>query len=602
MNENSKAKQSNMDYQCTACLKPLHPGATVCPYCLSRQHTSKWHTVSLTLQWSAGAVAIISLVVALHSLINLYSGWLEQKHTVNELAQAARLLEQAHNYYYAWDLTEQALALDPNSPKLRRYQMELAMQWLRNTRGIQKLSYSTMADTVTPVLYRALNSLENETAATVFAHIGFAQYLKSRDTAVLTDIDALFKRALELDGSNTYANVFRGFWLIFTTKSEHYQEAIQHFETASNDKHQQAWVREWYLYALNLLVDTSDPTILADSGKRMLVLANDSRINNQMLYGWRLRSNIVRHFGAFRTVSPYVEELLDTLPPQQTIATLNWLIKDLQTSKTLGAQYALARLNEKTGNSQQALTIYETLLENKPRKELHKLISEAYVRITGHPPAQDSKRDYMNDPIPSTGDLWRFHADSLLKFDFLWQPSNFTAALRYFAPEPENPHLEDRLPKTLAVFARTRDRIKEWVDARERLILSGYQHPYRNKAEEYISKNNLYKVMFHYGKLAYLNGSWDTAITALKDMMAHRGQGDADTWYWLARAHSQRAQNTHDPELKKHDIKAALTALQKHVDVLIADKKNIDWQRIKTDSALEVVRPQDAYQRLIRGR
>ncbi|MGD8595386.1 MAG: hypothetical protein PVF82_21340, partial [Gammaproteobacteria bacterium] len=500
MEETDTGQAEAESHRCKACRKPIKPNAKLCPYCHSRQTDTPWHKISVLLQWSAGAVTMVSLIVALNTLTNFYAGWLEKKNTVEELTYAAHWLEQSDNFYYAWNLVDQALDLDPSNARIRQYQIDLAMHWLRSgsTRSNRKASYTELADTVTPVLYRALTSLNDQHAADVFAHIGFAKFLKSRETAVLTDINAVFAKALQYDNNNLYANVFRGFWLLFDHQDTHYQEAINHFENALNNHKNndaQAWINDWYLAGLNLVRDTKSEPTNHDVAKRLFALANQMRKSNHPIDNSRIRDNMLRLFGSFRELDTNIEQLLTILPPEEFLQTLHWLAgnsdfeingaqkTDSQNTvshktilpQAMAAQYVMARLNERLGRNDAALPIYKELLNNNPHKRLKQHIVDAYIRITQHPPQEVLARTYMNDPVPSTGDLWQFHADSLLKFDFVWQPHNFTAALDFFEPTPDNPALRGRVTEALQIFAQARDRIKEWIDVRERQLLSGNQ-------------------------------------------------------------------------------------------------------------------------------
>lgn len=603
MEETGTTQYKEARLHCKACRTPINSQAKLCPHCHTHQTESRWHKVAVALQWIAGAVTIVSLVVALNTLINFYTDWLEKNNTVKELTQAAKWLDQSQNYAYAWDLIEQALQLNPNNEKVRQYQIELAMQWLRSgsTRSNRKASYTEMADLVTPVLYRAITSLNSKYAATVFAHIGFAQYLKSRESAVFVDINELFAKALEIDNNNVYANVFRAYWLLFDHQHKRYDESMSLFDNAftqSLNDAESIWINGWYLHGLNLVRDTRDDRVNHDVAKRLFALVNQRRVSGQTIESWRIRENMLRLFGTFGQLDPDIEDMLEFLPPEEYLLTLNWFTNDLGTKNTLGTQYVKARLNERLGHQEQALQYYKNLLQANPGKLLKQHIVDAYIRITRQPPQELHTRTYVNDPVPSSGDLWQFHKDSLLKFDFVWQPTNFSAALEYFQPTAENSALIDRLDEALLIFAKARDRIKDWIDVREREILRGNQHAYLKKVDEQISKSNLFQIMLQYGELAYLHRDWSKAIVTFEDTGLRNGKKDPNLLYNLALAYGQRA----IAEKRSHDIKSALNALKASLDRSVEAKLNIDWEQIKAEPAFAALGTTKEFKKLIRGR
>ena len=81
MEETDTGQAEAESHRCKACRKPIKPNAKLCPYCHSRQTDTPWHKISVLLQWSAGAVTMVSLIVALNTLTNFYAGWLEKKNT-----------------------------------------------------------------------------------------------------------------------------------------------------------------------------------------------------------------------------------------------------------------------------------------------------------------------------------------------------------------------------------------------------------------------------------------------------------------------------------------------------------------------------------------
>ncbi|MVF14979.1 hypothetical protein FT643_22905, partial [Ketobacter sp. MCCC 1A13808] len=321
--------QINSIKVCKACRKPIHINARLCPYCYSQQQANVWHTLSVFMQWSAGAVTIVSLIVAIHSLSGFYFNWIQKNRTVDELVDAAHLLEKMDYFSHAWNMIDDAINLNSGDPVLTRYQVDLAMHWLRSKS--ERFSIATgnveLADKVTPVLYRALVTADKERSADVYAHIGLAQLLKRRNAIVVMDVERLFSRALQYNHNNIYAHTFKGYWLLLAGMpgETSYQEAIQHFESAqgfSKNQFEKAWVDSWYLYGLNRIRVIDNKQVAKDVASRMIRLASLYYKQNRTIDDWRLRANIVRLLGGVRDVSPEIEYLIDVLPPQEGIGSI----------------------------------------------------------------------------------------------------------------------------------------------------------------------------------------------------------------------------------------------------------------------------------------
>jgi len=609
MEDTATDQIDTQSYLCKACRLPINPAAKVCPHCYSHQYETRGHKVSIFLQWSAVGITVISLITALHTLSNFYAGWVEKNNTVAELGFAAHWLEKADNFYDAWSLVEQALKLKPGDQKIRQYQTDLAMHWVRSvsTRANRKITYAEMADTVTPVLYGALTSLDNKRASDVYAHIGFAQYLKNREADIFTNMDELFARSLKYDSNNIYAHVFLGFWQIVSGREKNFSQAMKHYEIALNNTdasvERQNWARQWYIYGLNWLNDTKDKKIKLEIVSRIFTTANQARKANFVVANKRAFDSIFFMFGSFSEVDEDIDKMINILPPDEYLATLEWLTKKYEIKKTSSTKFVVARLNELLGRNDIAMPLYKEIITNSPYKgtRLEKKVVDAYVRITQHPPEEVLARDYNNDAIPDSGDLWQFHADSLLKFNLIYTPDNFTAALEYFNPQADNPKLKNRASEAMQIFAQARDRIKDWIDEREVEVMRGYKSAFNNEASEEISKSNLYKLMVQYGELAYLNKDWATAATAFEDTLARFGDDNPTLLYALTRAYSQQAAIAETKQLKKQYKSDALKALRTMIDESIKSRSKIAWGKIKKDQALTALRTDNGYKQLVLG-
>ncbi|NOY58194.1 MAG: hypothetical protein GXO75_04550, partial [Calditrichaeota bacterium] len=109
---------------------------------------------------------------------------------------------------------------------------QLAMLWMRKIRSTEKsLSFSEIADRLSPVLFRGVTFSKGKKAADYIAHLGWAMYLKHRDgSANPGEVQPYFDWAIKKDPKNAYAHAMLGFWMLF--RRQPLAEVKPHFEIA----------------------------------------------------------------------------------------------------------------------------------------------------------------------------------------------------------------------------------------------------------------------------------------------------------------------------------------------------------------------------------
>ncbi len=197
---------------CRACVLEIHPKATVCPHCGSKQSASKLEALSTILRWAGGTTAILSIVIATAQVRDVYSGWSESREAVAELVRAAEVERELGELKRAWSTLESALKIDPASPEVRRAQVDLAELMARRWDTGADDSWDAQID----VLYRGSASNDLERAARALAHVGWLR-IRSRGTwrhpapGEWAAASPLFERALGLDPNCGYASLMRGY-------------------------------------------------------------------------------------------------------------------------------------------------------------------------------------------------------------------------------------------------------------------------------------------------------------------------------------------------------------------------------------------------------
>jgi len=218
-----------MDKLCRSCKGSISENARVCTYCGSPQ--AMFGHFAAALEWIGGIATVVSLVLAVNSLINLFQTQFEKREALHELADAADQLRDDGDFARAWALYSDAEKLDPGSRRVRRGQEALVEEWLPNVQITGTETFTDIVNKALPVLMRALVRSDGAKKADFQALVGWAHYLEQRERKIQdTDVPGLYRRALVLDSDNTYANTFLGHW--YYSQTEDMEQGSVHFERA----------------------------------------------------------------------------------------------------------------------------------------------------------------------------------------------------------------------------------------------------------------------------------------------------------------------------------------------------------------------------------
>jgi tetratricopeptide (TPR) repeat protein len=260
----------------------------------------------------------------------------------------------ASDYPAAWSAVRDARERQPGAPGLDALEVRVAEAWVRDMQQRDGRTFTELVDPLLPALYRAASSPDKQTAADALAHVGFASFLKNRDDGgKRLDPEASYRKALDLDPTNVYANALLGHWLLVSGKPV--SAAQPYFEAALKTGRERAFVREYQIGALRWNRD--QPGTLA-----VLHVCNDMRQHGELL-DLELRQRIVS-----ATYSVPSRELFDALeialPPREHLATFLWLVEGMDVDGSAYTRFFVARLSEAAGDCAKALPIYEALLRD----------------------------------------------------------------------------------------------------------------------------------------------------------------------------------------------------------------------------------------------
>jgi tetratricopeptide (TPR) repeat protein len=274
------------------------------------------------------------------------------------LVEEAKLHQSAGDYAAAWDRYASGLAACPSSRKAAQGQERLAMDWLENIRVTQgKETFTDIADKVQPALSRAAVAEDDRRAADALAHLGWADFLRSRDGRSGLDPLRYYRQALERDPENPYAHAFLGHAIL--VRGGDLEEAKGHFDRALADRTHLSFLRGLQLAAL---MWSSRPDLQNEIAK----VANQMRVHGEGLPAVGSESLVsgiwnVYYDRLFRGNDR--EDFFAALPAADHLATFQWLFPQYADSSNRYAYlYMLAQLQETKGDRSDALETYQTLL------------------------------------------------------------------------------------------------------------------------------------------------------------------------------------------------------------------------------------------------
>jgi hypothetical protein len=267
------------------------------------------------------------------------------------LVAAAQKQRESRDYAGAWSSISRAVASGPSSKPARQEQTQIAMAWIRDMRVTAP---ATFTSTVTPLsehLHLASVTATGTLAADIRAHIGYSNFLRSREGARDLKIEEEYVAAVALDPANPFAQAMWGHWL--AVRHRPLEEVKERFRIALTSGRERDFVQRTRLAALQWY-GTREADI-----ERVRV-ADEMRRNHEPLdpaYRLEIVTGNYPRWG--REAEP---ALLAALPAADHLATFRWLVEGRDLSRSPIESYYLARLTEAAGDCAGATTLYRPLL------------------------------------------------------------------------------------------------------------------------------------------------------------------------------------------------------------------------------------------------
>jgi tetratricopeptide (TPR) repeat protein len=250
------------------------------------------------LKWVAAISALLSLAFAIQQIVEGITESNSNERQISELKQLAQVQQESGDYAMAWDSLDSAAKLadsggavakffgrlDAVSKQLRIAREDLAMAWLDDIHIVGGGKFSDVVNKLLPVLEQGSIAATSGRKADLIAHIGWAQFLRSRDGEA-TDPQRSYEQALKIDANNPYAHAYLGHWMIW--KGESLEAADAHFTAALQANRAKEKVRTLQLAAYANRQSDGD-VLYVVTVAQMLAAGEKVSVDSQSRARWHL--------------------------------------------------------------------------------------------------------------------------------------------------------------------------------------------------------------------------------------------------------------------------------------------------------------------------
>jgi hypothetical protein len=315
----------------------------------------------------SAVVAVLGIISATIGYINnganffsQVTGYFQGQSEVRTLTETADERLAHKDYDAAWRANAQARQIAPRNAGASAQQARIAMKWLEDVHtgsANGPRTFSSIVDPLKAALIEHLPGTKGAEKANLQAHIGWANFLRSRDGNPEMDITEEFNAALAEDPANMYGHVMRGFWIVW--KGGPVDRARPDLDAALASPTDPAFSDMMIMAALTN--NTSDAFVagaIEYAGKIRVAGRNiDNHTKDSLLWYY----SICLH-------SPGMLSLIaERLPPDEQIALLDWLKQgEVSDNDKRVAAYFTAHFTEAQGKKDEALRLYKDLVGPKP--------------------------------------------------------------------------------------------------------------------------------------------------------------------------------------------------------------------------------------------
>jgi len=245
---------------------------------------------------------------------------------------------------------------------LRTAREDCAMRWLREIRVRREdnETFTQVVERVLPTLAEALTPASGQRAADLRAHLGWADFLRTREGASGLDPAAHYRQALADEPANVYAHAMWGHYLMVQRRP--IAEARQHFEAAIASGREREYVRGLQFAAMFYFNQT-------EAAQEELRIASDMRMRGETVEAG-VRDRLWSSFYSRLLRKASRAEFLAGLPGKDLLETFLWLYPENEVRsdrRTLWRFYA-GVLEEAAGEKAAARSRFERLQADLERE------------------------------------------------------------------------------------------------------------------------------------------------------------------------------------------------------------------------------------------
>jgi tetratricopeptide (TPR) repeat protein len=358
--------------------------------------------IAKTLKWVGAVTSVLSLIFGLYQLTNLMAGVRERQRRVAESLAVETSQQAAGDFARAWATLQDAAKLadeggklatimgrlDETRQRVRLRQEDLAMAWLRDARPGPGRAFSDIVTPVLPVLERGLLGATDLRKADLLAHLGWADFLRTRDDGVIRNPETRYREALQLDPGNPYAHANLGHWILWQNGT--LEAAQREFSAALESGQAREYVRRMQIGALQ-----NRQSVETDA--EILRVVNDMRKNKESIdTGTRARVFSIYAFTFGRNAAAE-RKLVLSIPPTEHLEMFQSLFydQDFDPSKRPIRQVYLATLQEAAGRPDNALRTLQSVrveLRSETAGNLARVVDAGIARLSRGPTQPASAR------------------------------------------------------------------------------------------------------------------------------------------------------------------------------------------------------------------
>ncbi len=281
-----------------------------------------------------------------------------QQQEVDDLVRVAEAQRERGQLRDAMATLDRAVTLDADTSRAKSLQEDVAMQWIRELAVESGQRFADAMQPAVAVLDNSAPFATGERQADMLAHLGWATFLRWRDGQRSLDPAATYRKALDVDAANPYANAMLAHWILsYAQPPDSLDQARRLFRTAVDSGRATAFARELQLAALRNVTSV-------ENRLETVRVIDEMRRRNETLQPRDVSDAWSIYFFALGDSGELTSDtLLTALPPAEHLLTLHWAFDEFVKgdSRELQLRYYAARLEAAAGRIADARTELQAL-------------------------------------------------------------------------------------------------------------------------------------------------------------------------------------------------------------------------------------------------